>query len=124
MVLIEGTEIFIIGGYTTKDWDTSGNWYKDDNCFLFSLTKGKKFPKIIKDQYSIRGAKDNRPWFGFIGFESKVKGNLSQGKYYYRNKIEMVFENYDEIIPNGNHDRLFNVKEVEIFKIENNIWFL
>jgi len=29
----------------------------------------------------------------------------------------MYFENYDEIIPNEKKDRLFDVKEVEIYQI-------
>jgi len=45
LVLIEAEEGFIIGGYTTINWDKSGNWYKDDESFLFSLTQGKIFKR-------------------------------------------------------------------------------
>jgi len=116
LVLIEGEEGFIIGGYTTKNWDKSGNWYKDDKSFLFSLTQGKIFP-IIKGKNSILGRGDIGPWFAYIGFNEKGKGNLSQGRYVYKNKNDIHFENYDEIIPNEKNYRFFDVKEVEIYQI-------
>jgi len=117
LVLIEGKEDFIIGGYTTKNWDKSGNWYKDDDSFLFSLTQGKIFP-IIKGKDSIRGCKENGPWLAYIGFESEYgNGDLTQGYFYYKNKNDICFENYNEIIPNEKKDRLFDVKEVEIYQI-------
>ena len=34
LVLIQGKEGFIIGGYTTKDWNTTGDWTKDENFFF------------------------------------------------------------------------------------------
>ena len=118
LVLIEGKEGFIIGGYTTKNWDKSGNWCKDDDSFLFSLTQGKIFP-IIKGKFSIRGDIENGPWFAYIGSSAYNKNkNLSQGIFVYKNKSEMSFENYDEIIPNKKADRLFDIKEVEIYQID------
>ena len=62
-------EDFIIGGYTTHDWDVSGKWYIDDDSFLFSLTKGKIFPNK-KNKESILGIKSCGPWFANIGFRT------------------------------------------------------
>ena len=119
LVLIEGKEGFIIGGYTTKNWDKSKNyhWYKDDDSFLFSLTQGKIFP-IIKGKDSILEYEKSGPWFAYIGFERDFgKGNLSQGYFYYKDNCFICFENYNEIIPNEKKNRLFDVKEVEIYQI-------
>ena len=116
LVLIKGEEGFIIGGYTTKNWDKSGYWYKDDNSFLFSLTNGQIFP-IRKNMDSIRGSKELGPWFAYIGFRDRGKENLSQGHFYYKDEKGRSFENYDKIIPNGKEDRAFDVTEVEIYKI-------
>jgi len=80
------------------------------------LTQGKIFP-IIKGKDSIYGIGTNGPWFAFIGFGQYEKCNLSQGYFYYKNKNDISFENYNEIIPNEKKNRLFEVKEVEIYQI-------
>ena len=120
LVLIEGEEGFIIGGYTTKDWDTSEKWYKDENSFLFNLTNLQIF-RHIKGKDSIRGSKENGPWFSYIGFKDKGHYNLNIGYFYYKKyKCDICFENYNSIIQNKEYDRTFNVKEVEIYKITKN----
>jgi hypothetical protein len=115
LVLIQTDNNVIIGGYTTKDWNISGSWYKDDKSFLFSLTNGRIFP-IKKNYDAIRGSKELGPWFAYIGFRDGGKNNLTQGLFYYRRGDES-YENYNEIIPNNNKDTYFDVKEVEIYKI-------
>ena len=116
LVLIKAEEGFIIGGYTTCDWDTSEKWYKDDNSFLFSLTKGQIFENK-KNVISIKGSKNTGPWFAFIGFSSSGKKNLSEGYFYYNKENLSSFKNYEEIIPNEKQNRIFNVIEVEIYQI-------
>ena len=116
-VLFQGKEGFIIGGYTTKDWNTTGDWYEDDKSFLLSLTKWQIFP-IKKNCDSIRGSKDNGPWFACIGFRAEGRKNFTQEIFYYKDKEEENFENCDEIIPNNKCDRYFDVKEAEIYKID------
>ena len=113
IVLIQTKEGLIIGGYTSKDWNTSGTWYKDDQSFLFSLTKGRIFP-AIKNCEVIRGRKEIGPWFAYIGFRDRGKNDLTQGIFYYGSGC---YENYNEIIPNNGKDTYFDVKEVEIYKI-------
>lgn len=118
LVLIQALEGFIIGGYTTKDWNTSGRWDKDEKSFLFSLTKGQIFPIIKNADKAILRDKDIGPWFAYIGFNDTGKGNLSQGKYIYKPKEKILFENFNEIIPNEKCNRFFDVKELEIYKID------
>ena len=119
ITLIQTNNGLIIGGYTTKNWDTSGKWYEDDEAFIFSLTKGRIF-HIKKNCKAILGSKYNGPWFACFGFHNKKedKKGLSQGYYYYKNKNEEYFENYDELIPNDKKNSFFDVNEVEIYKIE------
>ena len=76
------------------------------------------FP-IIENRDSIRGSEELGPWFAYIGFRDQGKKNLSQGKFHYKYKGQENFENYNEIIPNNNCDKFFDVKEVEIYKIDN-----
>ena len=119
ITLIQTKDGLIIGGYTVKNWDTSGIWYEDDEAFVFSLTKGRIFP-IKKNCKAILGSKYNGPWFACFGFHNKKedKKGLSQGYYYYKNKNDEYFENYDELIPNDKKNTIFDVNEVEIYKIE------
>ena len=37
LVLIQTDNNLIIGEYTSKDWDTSGNWHKDNESLIFSF---------------------------------------------------------------------------------------
>ena len=115
LVLIQTLNNLIIGGYTSKDWDTSEKWYKDDKSFLFSLTNGKIFPNK-KNCAAIYGRKDLGPWFAYIGFTCGGRNDLTQGIFYYRYGDE-CYENFKEIIPNDKKDTYFDVKEVEIYKI-------
>ena len=115
LVLIQ-TEIgLIIGGYTTKDWNTSGKWFKDDKSFLFSLTKGKIFP-IKKNFDSIRGSKELGPWFAYMGFRDRGRKDLTQGIFHYKISGEESFENYNEIIPNNKTDTFFDVKKLKFIR--------
>ena len=117
LVLIQTVNNLIIGGYTSKDWDTSDKWYKDDKSFLFSLTNGKIFP-IKKNCNAIFAMKDLGPWFACIGLGDTERKNLTQGKFYYfENENRQSYENFNEIIPNDKKDTYFDVKEVEIYKI-------
>ena len=114
LLLIQTDNNLIIGGYTTKDWNTSGKWYNDEKSFLFSLTKGRIFPSK-KNCHSIRGSKELGPWFAYIGFRELGRKDLTQGIFHYH--LNENFENYNEIIPNNNKDTFFNVIEIEIYKI-------
>ena len=111
VVLIKCTEGFIFGGFTPLDWDNHSGWKKDKETFLFSLTDNKKFIKN-KTSDSILCFDTMGPFFEYIGFRKK---NLSKGDYQYG--LGNYFENYSEIIPNGNKDRDFDTEEVEVLKI-------
>ena len=115
MTLIKSSEGFVIGGYTPLNWNNNSGWRYDNETFLFSLTKGKVFKKKEqKNTYSIYCGKDVGPWFPFIGFRDNGKKDMTQGEFLYN---DIYFENFNEIIPNENKNRFFNVDEVEIYKI-------
>ena len=68
LVLIKCREGNIIGGYTPLDWDNHSDWKIDDETFLFSLNKNKKYTKKGKSKQSILCSKSAGPWFPFFGF--------------------------------------------------------
>ena len=114
LIIIKSIEGFIIGGYTTLDWDNYSRWKKDDDTFLFSLTNNKKYNKTEKSKNSIFCGKCQGPWFPFIGFGSYGKNNMSQARFEPQSKY---FKDYIEIIPNNGEERMFDVEDVEVYKI-------
>ena len=117
LVLIKTELELIIGGFTTKDWNITDKWITDKKSFLFSLTKGKIFPMKNNRKNSLKGSKENGPWFAYIGFKGAGRKNLTQGYFFYKNNNEESFENFNEIIPNDKKETFFDVQEVEIYKI-------
>jgi len=114
LILIKSKEGFIVGGYTPLNWDEHSGWIKDDQTFVFSLSKNKIYRKISKNSDSIWCTKYG-PYFAEIGFREKGKKNMSQGYFYYSKNL--YFENFNEIIPNEGKDKYFDVEEVEIYNI-------
>ena len=118
LILVKGTENFIIGAYTPINWDNyHNNWLKDDETFLFSLTNNKIYRKKAPSIESIYCAKSCGPWFGGIGFREKGKQNMSQGEFIYSRSDREYFGNINDIIPNEAKGRYFDVEEVEIYKL-------
>ena len=113
LVLIKSNEGFIIGGYTSLDWDNHSTWKSDNDTFLFSLTNDKKYKKIESNLDSIYCFKDQGPWFPYIGFRETGKKDMTQGEFLSSN---YYFEDYNEIIPNDGN-KFFDVEEVEVYKI-------
>ena len=114
LILIESYEGFIIGGYTPLNWDKRSGWMKDNDTFVFSLSSNKVFRKFSRNSDSI-WCTNYGPYFAEIGFREKGKKNMSQGYFMYSKSL--YFENFNEIIPNEGKDKLFDVKEVEIYNI-------
>ena len=61
MIFIKTTENLRFGGYTNEIWPKNGS-KKDENSFIFSLNKKKKY-KVINSKYAI-GVSQN-DWFYF-----------------------------------------------------------
>ena len=116
VTLIKSSEGFVIGGYTSVDWNSNSGWKNDNETFLFSLTEKKKFRKKEFNTYSIYCGNDVGPWFPFIGFRETGKKDMTQGEFLYKTN-DIYFKNFNEIIPHENKSRFFNVDEVEIYKI-------
>ena len=118
LTLIQSSEGFIIGGYTPLEWNRNSGWKNDNDTFLFSLTNKRIYKKKDNNTFSIYCGEDQGPWFPLIGFRETGKKNMSQGQFLYKeNPGDTYFEGINEIIPNENKDRFFNVKEVEVYKL-------
>ena len=118
LILIKGTENFIIGAFTPINWDDySDKWLKDDESFVFSLTNNKIYRKKEKSTESIFCYKNCGPWFGGIGFRENGRKNMSQGEFVFSREGWEFYGNINDIIPNKGKSRYFEVEEVEIYKL-------
>jgi len=77
LILIKGSEGFIIGGYTPLSWDNYADYKKDNDTFLFSLTNNETYTKIGGNTESIYFDKKYGPYFHCIGFNDAEKKNES-----------------------------------------------
>ena len=112
LTLIKDENDMKTGGYTPLSWDSKTEWKKDNDTFIFNLTNKKKFPKPSNNNtYSIYCLNSYGPWFNNFGFEGGQ--NMKTCKF----QTGSAFLNANEIIPNENKDKYFNVKEVEVYKI-------
>ena len=103
----------ILGGYTTKDWDDSNSWKKDENAFVFSLTENVKCEVNKNNNYkSIYCNKRCGPFFEPLKFNSNKMDEL----YFYESNY---YNEINKLYPGKSHN-YYKVQEVEIFKIEFN----
>ncbi len=105
--LIDGN---ILGGYITKDWDTSGNWKQDQNAFVFSLTQNVKCITNSNNNYNAFFCHSNYgPYFDSIQFHDKKMNEayICSSGYY---------NNSSSLCP-GNKAGYYKMQEVEVYKI-------
>ncbi|KAF2074504.1 hypothetical protein CYY_004172 [Polysphondylium violaceum] len=53
ITIVETTEGDIFGGYNSQSWNSDGNYYGDNNCFIFTLVNKHKI-KPTKYRYHLR----------------------------------------------------------------------
>ena len=100
----------ILGGYTTQNWDSNTNkWKQDQNAFLFSLTEKVKCVTNSNSSYNaIYCYSGYGPYFEAIRFYDKKMDEpyITSSSYYNEsNKLYPEKSGY------------FKADEVEIFKI-------
>ena len=72
LLLVKLNDGYILGGYTTKDWDSSSGWKQDNNAFVFSLTENVKCVKNSNNSYNaIFCDSSYGPYFAPIEFYNK-----------------------------------------------------
>ena len=105
------------GGYLSKNWESSGDWKKDNNVFLFSIDLKKKYKVKNNMQNTYYCYKEIGPSFLAFGFQNY--GNLLfNGKCYeydLRNYYELN-QDYKSFEITGNTDIL--CQDLEVYKVE------
>ena len=114
LTLIETKNNFKFGGFTECAWSSNKEEKKDDNSFLFSLDKNKKYIKKDKEKSSIYCNPDYGPFFGsYDKNDIVVKGNIKNGSVK-KNGSFLDEEIFKEI--NGGKSN-FAIKNLKVFKI-------
>ena len=111
LVIIKNVDSIKIGGYTTTTWNGEVNKY-DNDSFLFSLTEGKKYPKIRNNQ-SIIANKNWGPAFG--GGADLGVGSNKELSFGWSNTIGNTFIKNRELTKG---ESSFSVKEIEVFLVK------
>ena len=86
--------------------------------FIFNLNKNKKYKKI-KGEYSLY-------YHPNYGVYTESFGNIDDCKtmkkiWIYPDNINSFYENGKDILPNNGQIQFYDVKETEVFKIENKL---
>ena len=114
LTLIETKNNFKFGGFTECAWSSNKEEKKDNNSFLFSLDKNKKYIKKDKEKSSIYCNPDYGPFFGsYDKNDIVVKGNIKNGSIK-KNGSFLDEEMFKEI--NGGKSN-FAIKNLKVFKI-------
>ena len=103
----------IVGIYTPLSWDSSSNWKKDMDTFIFNLNKNK-ICKKLKTDCSIYCNNSCGPWADYFGCDSM---NTMKSITHWANKINEFFEKGSEILPSNNKLKQYNLIETEVYKI-------
>jgi len=88
LTLIETTNGFIFGGFTTVPWRHYGDYVYDHQAFIFSLTLKAKHSTQKDKKFSVFPHRDFGPTFGgghdiYIELNGKLENSYSSGDYTY-----------------------------------------
>ena len=100
------------GGFASQSWSVKGQ--NIEKTFMFSLNDMKKFDRINNEK-----SKWNGPSYGPIfgnAWDIYINSTMTTGcEQHNSNSVFLTDKNF---INNGNNSTNFNVKEIEVFKIE------
>lgn len=100
------------GGFASQSW--SVNAQNIEKTFMFSLNDMKKFDRINNEKSKHDGSSYG-PVFG-NAWDIYISSTMTTGvEQHNSNSVFLTDKNF---INNGNNSTKFNVKEIEVFKIE------
>jgi hypothetical protein len=112
---------YIFGGFTSIDWDSSGQFESDPSAFLFSLTNKDNRPckmkLIITNYYSIYCHSSYGPTFGGGDIQIGNNANTTSGSYSnLGNTFQHPQPSQGQSYLAGSHP--FQLSEIEVYKKE------
>ena len=113
LILFHVNDGNIIGIYTPLSWDPISNWKNDIDTFIFNLNKNLKCKKLIYGQ-SIYCNSSYGPTTARFGYSSNSPINFIK---HWANEINKYYDKGSEILPSNNEERVYELIEIEIYKI-------
>ena len=113
LILFHVNDGNIIGIYTPLSWDSISNWKNDIDTFIFNLNKNLKCKKLISEQ-SIYCNSSYGPTTARFGYSSNSPINFIK---HWANEINKYYDKGSEILPSNNEERVYELIEIEIYKI-------
>ena len=105
---------YILGSYTTLDWETKSDWKSDPILFVFSLTENiKAMKKKSKNNLGIECLSGKGPESYLLAFDSGY--NMRTPRLRLDDQEYSI--NTQLLVPNLTNGKYYNADEVEIFKI-------
>ena len=113
LILFHVNDGNIVGIYTPLSWDSISNWKNDIDTFIFNLNKNLKCKKLISEQ-SIYCNSSYGPTTARFGYSSNSPINFIK---HWANEINKYYDKGSEILPSNNEERVYELIEIEIYKI-------
>ena len=120
IVLMKSKAGKIFGGYTSVGWQSIGNYVKDEQAFIFSVDKNKRFA-CKKPEFAIYRRADIGPYFGAneLGVAGEIlnqpnKGFCKKGEQY---NLPTTPTEYNKIVGEGGTEPkgTFTCEEIEVY---------
>jgi len=116
LILFHVNDGNIVGIYTPLSWDSTSGWKNDMDTFIFNLNKKLKCKKIISEK-SVYCNCLYGPTTASLGYSSSSPINNMNYIKHWSNDINKYYDNGADILPSNNDERIYELIEVEIYKI-------
>ena len=115
LILFKTRMDILCGGFSSVDWQSSGDWTVDTKCFIFSL-KLRKIYRRQNDNKNINFNKSYGPCFGTganlgLSNSNKLYSNCNKDPFHVPETAEGVHEITEE------KDGQYEFKDYEVFAI-------
>ena len=127
MIIVENTESFIFGGFTTAEWESpppsTGISKPDPNSFLFSVNEGSKYPITGEDSEAIGCNSGYCAAFGGTGgsrdlvIRSDSKNNTSSYAYANLESFKLPAAKGSEYPSMNGGKNNFQLKQFEVYSV-------
>ncbi|CDW89660.1 UNKNOWN [Stylonychia lemnae] len=110
----------VFGGYSSVGWKNAGDWTRDENAFLFSLTKKTKHEQYQQKEQALYFAASYMLWFSYdmllySNCDSNTSSSSSLGTTYKLPDgiVQGSVEGQNYLAGSSN----YSVKEIEIYRV-------